>query len=80
MTLQPEHVSEPTRSSRLSGQEDGGGVPGADSKLKRDVAIKVLPQSLAADSDALVRFERERPRQFPQPAPEKVLTRNYVGS
>jgi hypothetical protein len=30
-----------------------------DSKLKRDVAVKVLPQSLAADSDALARFERE---------------------
>jgi eukaryotic-like serine/threonine-protein kinase len=30
-----------------------------DSKLKREVAIKVLPQSLAADDDALARFERE---------------------
>jgi TolB-like protein/tetratricopeptide (TPR) repeat protein len=30
-----------------------------DSKLKRDVAIKVLPKSLAADPDALARFERE---------------------
>src|SRR5713226_8995450 len=30
-----------------------------DSKLKRDVAIKVLPPSLAADPDALARFERE---------------------
>ena len=30
-----------------------------DSKLERDVAIKVLPQSLAADPDALARFERE---------------------
>jgi TolB-like protein/tetratricopeptide (TPR) repeat protein len=30
-----------------------------DSKLKRDVAIKVLPKSLAADADALARFERE---------------------
>ena len=30
-----------------------------DSKLKRDVAIKVLPQSLSADPDALARFERE---------------------
>src|SRR6266702_7586022 len=30
-----------------------------DSKLKRDVAIKVLPRSLAADPDALARFERE---------------------
>ncbi len=30
-----------------------------DSKLKRDVAVKVLPRSLAADPDALARFERE---------------------
>jgi len=30
-----------------------------DERLKRDVAIKVLPQSLAADPDALARFERE---------------------
>ncbi len=30
-----------------------------DSKLKREVAIKVLPQSLAGDPEALARFERE---------------------
>ena len=30
-----------------------------DSKLRREVAIKVLPQSLSADLDALARFERE---------------------
>src|ERR1700704_1475017 len=30
-----------------------------DKKLDRDVAIKVLPQSVAADPDALARFERE---------------------
>ena len=30
-----------------------------DSKLKREVAVKVLPQSLAADPDSLARFERE---------------------
>ena len=30
-----------------------------DTKLDRDVAVKVLPGHLAADSDALARFERE---------------------
>ena len=30
-----------------------------DTKLQRDVAIKVLPESLATDRDRLVRFERE---------------------
>jgi TolB-like protein/tetratricopeptide (TPR) repeat protein len=30
-----------------------------DAKLNRDVAIKVLPESLASDPDALARFERE---------------------
>ncbi len=30
-----------------------------DSKLRRDVAVKVLPATLAADAAALARFERE---------------------
>jgi serine/threonine protein kinase len=30
-----------------------------DRKLDRDVAIKVLPQSVATDTDTLARFERE---------------------
>ena len=30
-----------------------------DSKLKRDVAIKVLPEAFARDPDRLARFERE---------------------
>ena len=31
-----------------------------DTRLDRDVAIKVLPEHLANDPDALTRFERER--------------------
>jgi serine/threonine protein kinase len=30
-----------------------------DKKLDRDVAVKVLPQAVVADPDALARFERE---------------------
>jgi len=30
-----------------------------DARLKRQVAIKVLPPSLAADADRLARFRRE---------------------
>src|ERR1700736_2841392 len=30
-----------------------------DARLGRDVAVKVLPQSVAADPDTLARFERE---------------------
>ena len=30
-----------------------------DTKLDRQVAVKVLPQKVAADPDALARFERE---------------------
>jgi len=31
----------------------------ADSRLKRQVAIKILPPSVAADHDRLARFQRE---------------------
>lgn len=30
-----------------------------DTRLKRDVAVKILPESFAADPDRLARFQRE---------------------
>jgi serine/threonine protein kinase len=33
-----------------------------DRKLDRDVAIKILPEALAADPDRIARFEREATR------------------
>ena len=30
-----------------------------DTKLKRDVAIKILPEAFASDPDRMARFERE---------------------
>lgn len=38
---------------------DGRGIAGADTRLDRDVAIKVIPERLAQDPTALSRFERE---------------------
>src|ERR1700686_863974 len=37
----------------------GGVYRATDTRLKRQVAIKVLPESLAADPDRLARFQRE---------------------
>ncbi len=45
--------------SRLGAGGMGEVYRARDRKLDRDVAIKVLPQSVAADPDTLARFERE---------------------
>jgi len=41
------------------GERDGAGVSATDAKLKRQVAIKVLPPTLATDTDRLARLRRE---------------------
>src|SRR4029453_18737783 len=37
----------------------GGVYPGTDTNLKRQVALKVLPQAVGADPERLARFQRE---------------------
>ena len=37
----------------------GGGYRARDTKLDRDVALKVLPEAFTQDPDRLARFERE---------------------
>ena len=40
-------------------RRDGRGLPARDTKLNRDVALKVLPASVAGDPERLARFRRE---------------------
>ena len=53
-------------SLRTTTDSDGAGGTGKvyrlrDTKLDRDVALKVLPQAFTDDPDRLARFEREAP-------------------
>ncbi|HEX3231743.1 MAG TPA: hypothetical protein VHQ95_22385 [Pyrinomonadaceae bacterium] len=53
----------PLRSCEISSQI-GAGVVGEvykarDTRLKRDVAVKILPESFASEPDRLARFQRE---------------------
>ena len=58
--LQPGDVLGPYRVLEFVGAGGMGEVYRArDSKLNRDIALKVLPQALAPDADRLARFRRE---------------------
>ena len=60
MTLAPDTLLGPYRIRRLIGAGGMGEVYEAvDVRLERTVAVKVLPHSLANDSDRRKRFERE---------------------
>ena len=60
MPLAPEPSSAPTRSSPRSAPAAWARVYRAhDSRLGRDVAVKVLPQHLAVTDESRARFERE---------------------
>src|SRR5207342_2281695 len=60
MSLQPGTRLGPYEIERLLGEGGMGVVYKArDVRLKRDVAIKVLPQEFAADAGRLRRFEQE---------------------
>src|SRR5262245_57090245 len=60
MTLTPGTPFGPYRVTAFIGAGGMGEVyRGTDTCLKRDVAIKVLPESLADDAERLARFQRE---------------------
>ena len=60
MTLTPGTRLGPYEVTALLGEGGMGQVYRAtDTKLKRQVAIKILPPSVAADYDRLARFQRE---------------------
>ena len=60
MTLQPGTRLGPYEITAQIGEGGMGEVYRAtDTNLKRSVAIKVLPESLAADAERLARFHRE---------------------
>ena len=46
--------------SILGHRRHGRGLPRARHRLERDVALKVLPRSLAADPERLARFSARR--------------------
>ena len=66
MPLQPGTTLGPYRVTAKIGEGGMGEVYQArDTKLDRDVALKVLPEAFTSDPDRLARFEREAGVQLP---------------
>ena len=59
MSPQPTRIAHYTIASKLGEGGMGAVYRATDTKLNRDVAIKILPDSFAADPDRLARFTRE---------------------
>src|SRR5436853_6658845 len=59
MTPQPARIAHYTISAKLGEGGMGAVYRATDTKLNREVAVKVLPDSFAADPDRLARFTRE---------------------
>src|SRR5688572_31387068 len=57
--MTPETIAHYRITSKLGEGGMGAVFRATDTKLNRDVAIKVIPDSFAADLDRMVRFERE---------------------
>jgi len=59
MSPQPSQIAHYRITSKLGEGGMGAVYRATDTKLNRDVAVKVLPDSFAADPDRLARFSRE---------------------
>jgi serine/threonine-protein kinase len=55
----PSQIAHYKITSKLGEGGMGAVYRATDTKLKRDVAIKVLPRAFAEDADRMRRFERE---------------------
>src|ERR1051325_1529788 len=59
MTPQPSQIAHYRITSKLGAGGMGAVYRATDTKLNRDVAVKILPDAFAQDSARMQRFERE---------------------